>query len=372
MATITDYIDWRGDISFAVSPFNEVDSYIISKLGSPDFTGIVPGNGFISVREAVDGMDKKAINTLGVLSSQYVLETIRRLPETPRYEDLRLGDYVSIFDEEKGEQFSALTVILPDNTRYIAFRGTDDTLLAWKEDFMLGATGIIPAQWDAAEYLRAEASKSNDPFIIGGHSKGGNLAVFAAMTASAQTKSKICSVYNFDGPGFFKDVSQNRGFLAIRPKLHTIVSKNTTVGVILYFDKDCEIVDTDVSGISAHDGFKWKVKGTSFVRAEGFSAATKAFRDAAFEVSRTLTPEEIAETADSMYSILSSEGAETVTDLTESKLREAVSVTNELRKDPSVSRFFELLTEQWIRNMAELGRMKIPKVRLRAIRRHRL
>ena len=73
-----------------------------------------------------------------------------------------------------------------------------------------------------------------------------------------------------------------------------------------------------------------------------------------------------------MYSILSSEGAETITDLTESKLREAVSVTNELRKDPSVSRFFELLTEQWIRNMAELGRMKIPKVRLRVIRRHRL
>ena len=334
MATITDYIDWRGDIRFAVSPFNEVDSYIISKLGSPDFTGIVPENGFVSVREAVEGMEKKEINTLGALSSQYVLETIRRLPETPRYKDLRLGDYVSIFDEEKGEQFSALTVILPDNTRYIAFRGTDDTLLAWKEDFMLGATGIIPAQWDA--------------------------------------ESKISSVYNFDGPGFFKDVSQNRGFLAIRPKLHTIVSKNTTVGVILYFDKDCEIVDTDVSGISAHDGFKWKVKGTSFVRAEGFSAATKAFRDAAFEVSRTLTPEEIAETADSMYSILSSEGAETITDLTESKLREAVMVTNELRKDPSVSRFFELLTEQWIRNMAELGRMKIPKVRLRVIRRHRL
>ncbi len=114
------------------------------------------------------------------------------------------------------------------------------------------------------------------------------------------------------------------------------------------------------------------MKGTSFVRAEGFSAATKAFRDAAFEVARTLTPEEIAETADSLFSILSSEGAETVTDLTESKLREAVSVTNELRKDPSVSRFFELLTEQWIRNMAESGRMKIPKVRLRAIRKHRI
>jgi len=372
VAYITDYIDWRGDIGFDVSPFNEVDSYIVSKLGTPDFTGIVPECGFISLGEAVEGLKKKEIKSLGVLSSPYVLDIIERLPETSRYEVLLLGDYVNISDEKKGEQFSAITVILPDNTRYVAFRGTDDTLLAWKEDFMLGATGIIPAQWDAAEYLRAEASKSDYPIVVGGHSKGGNLAVFAAMTASAETKMKISAVYNFDGPGFFKDVSQNRGYLKIKPKLHTIVSKNTTVGVMLNFDKDCEIVDTDVAGISAHDGFRWKVNRRAFVRAEGFTAATTAFRDAALEVARTLTPEEIAETADSMFSILSSEGAETVTELTETKLREAVAVMKELRKDPSVSRFFELLTEQWIRNMAEISRTKLPKVRLRAIRRHRL
>ena len=104
MANITDYIDWRGDIRFAVSPFNEVDSYIISKLGSPDFTGIVPENGFVSVREAVEGMEKKEINTLGALSSQYVLETIRRLPETPRYEVTGEEIYIRAMIEINGKK----------------------------------------------------------------------------------------------------------------------------------------------------------------------------------------------------------------------------------------------------------------------------
>ena len=140
MDNIFDYLDWRGDLPFSVSPFNEIDNYIVAKIGCCDFDGIVPEDAqAVPIGEALDtyfaavGADVR----FGVLCSAKLAPLLRRLPETPRFRDLTLSGFVRRALPERTEQFSALTVSIPDGTHYVSFRGTDDTLYAWKEDCMM-------------------------------------------------------------------------------------------------------------------------------------------------------------------------------------------------------------------------------------------
>ena len=185
MPNAIDYIDWRGDIPFEVSPFNEVDNLLVCKLVSLDFTGIVPSEGEVGIAEAARGyFDKFGEEDVrrGLLMAPGAVTMLKKMLEAPRFSGLRLRDYVYHVDPAAEKQFSAMTVVLPDETRYIAFRGTDDTLVAWKEDFNMGSLDAVPAQTDAASYLMRAAWRFNGRMRVGGHSKGGNLAVFAAMT----------------------------------------------------------------------------------------------------------------------------------------------------------------------------------------------
>ncbi|MBO6040717.1 MAG: DUF2974 domain-containing protein, partial [Oscillospiraceae bacterium] len=139
MAVISDYLDWRGDLTFEASPLNEVDDYIIAMIGCPDLTGIVPADeaeiGICDAINAYRAQGGNEIRSLGVISSPYVLPCLFLLPETVRFSSLKLTGYVNRIDMGNTEQFSALTVRLPDGTYYVSFRGTDDTIVAWKENF---------------------------------------------------------------------------------------------------------------------------------------------------------------------------------------------------------------------------------------------
>ena len=180
MPNALDYIDWRGDIPFSVSPFNEVDNLLICKLVSLDLTDIVPSEGERSIQEAAQGyFDKFGEEDVrrGVLLAPGAVTMLKKMLLAPRFQGLRLRDFVYHVDRKAEKQFSAMTIVLPDGTRYIAFRGTDDNLVAWKEDFNMGSLDAVPAQTDAARYLMRAAWRFDGNMRVGGHSKGGNLAV---------------------------------------------------------------------------------------------------------------------------------------------------------------------------------------------------
>ena len=189
MPNILDYLTWRGDVPFSVSPPNEVDNYIHCKIGTLDFTGIVPENElYVPLPQAVEAyFAAGGAEKLGALSSPYIAPMVKRLPETVRFREVMLTGFRQVYDEKKTEQFSALTLRLPGGQHYVTFRGTDDTIVGWKEDCLLTVMDEIPAQRDAVEYLTWAASVYPGKIAVGGHSKGGNLAMYAAAMAVSYT-----------------------------------------------------------------------------------------------------------------------------------------------------------------------------------------
>lgn len=361
MNNIIDYLDWRGDVTFEQSPLNEVDNYILCKLGCPDYTGLVPRHGGVKLGECVQKYfaerGEKA-DKLGLMTSAFLLPMLRKLPETARFRDLVIRDFVSRLDPERGEQFSALTIELPGGVRFVTFRGTDDTLVAWKEDFMLGVSAIVPAQQDALDYLEEEAAEFEGDLITGGHSKGGNLAVYAALRARPSTQDRVIAIYNNDGPGFAECPFDEPQYRRIKPRLHTILSQHAIVGTLLWNEPDCEIVRSDRPFLAAHDGFHWEVRGTKFVRCDSFSVASRAFANAMEEIEGEMDMDERREFIESLFSVLESTGAVTLTELTEQGTRQALLMAQTLCKNPRVRAVISKLLSLMLRET--VSGVKIP------------
>ena len=253
-----DYLNWRGDLTFDNSPINEVDMFILSQISTADFKGIIPENVEIKLCDAFEEFFKiYAVNdSLGVLQSQYVMNMYNIVKDKARYKDLLLRHQVIIFDKENEEQFSSITIVLPDGSICVSFRGTDDTIIGWKEDCNLSVYDTVPAQKDAVDYLVSESNYDKTSKIrICGHSKGGNLAVYSAVSASKEIRDRIIDVYSFDGPGFQSSFFEKEGYFDIKDRIFSICSQNSLVGVLLKSAGRLEIIHSRVFGPLAHDGF---------------------------------------------------------------------------------------------------------------------
>ena len=369
MPNILDYLDWRGDLTFAQSPFNEVDNYILCKLGCPDFTGIIPETGCVPLRDAVRRFDEAIADAdedefLGPLASPVMMNVIRRLPDTARYGDLTVCDFISKTDPALAEQFSALTIIMPDKTRFVTFRGTGDTIISWKEDFLLSVEDEVAAQRDAAAYLIKESSYDRMPLMVGGHSKGGNLSVYASLKAPQEVQSRISAIYNNDGPGFRRDVRSTPEYARIKPVLHTLVSQHTVIGKLLYHEEDCAIIKCFQTGIAAHDGFNWEVLGNRFVRCADYSFDSKAFEVALNETLNGMTVDERRSFVEEFFSVLTTTGAATLSDLNEHRLRQAMEIGSEMRHSQEVRKFLQITINIILQETIAEAKAAIPRPRL--------
>ncbi len=370
MDDIFDYLDWRGDLPFSVSPFNEVDNYIVAKIGCCNFDGIVPEDAqSVPIGAALDayfdavGGDAR----FGVLCSAKLTPLLRRLPATPRFRDLTLSGFVRRALPERTEQFSALTVSFPDGTHYVSFRGTDDTLYAWKEDCMMALSGAVPAQRDAADYLAWAAAAYDGPLRVGGHSKGGNLAVYAAANAPTAVQTRIGVIYNNDGPGFDAAFLDSPGYRAVRERILTLLPQFSIVGTLLEQDSNCTIVRSARFGVAAHDGFNWGVRGTAFLRCDDLSRSSRAFDATMERVLGQMDMDERREFIETLFRILTATGAVTLTDINERRLRKALSIARGMAKEKTVSRFVAEVIEQMVKEYvavsAEQLRERLPRLR---------
>ena len=215
MANLMDYLDWRGDLTLEISPFNEVDALILAELSFVDFDGIVPppelGRGLplCEAAEAFFARHGGKDVPMGVLVPDTISKMLRKLMTSPRFRNMTLNGYTALLDDSIEQQFAALTIDLGNGSIYISFRGTDDTIVGWKEDLNMGFLEEIPSQKQAVEYVARVARQYSDKTIrIGGHSKGGNLAVYSAAKSSGEIQERIVAVHNNDGPGFAWDISE--------------------------------------------------------------------------------------------------------------------------------------------------------------------
>ena len=160
------------------------------------------------------------------------VDLLRAMSESPRWRNLRVGAYVDEFDAETTKQFSACVFELGNGTLYVAFRGTDSSIVGWKEDFMMAFRRPVASQEAAACYLTELADHWAGPIMVGGHSKGGNLAIYAAMNADAKVQNRIRHIYSLDGPGFPSEIVTSPAYRRIQPKVTKIMPTIDELGTI--------------------------------------------------------------------------------------------------------------------------------------------
>ena len=248
------------------------------------------------------------------------------------------------------EQFSALTVVLPDGRPFVTFRGTDDTLIGWKENMLMGVEPEVRAQTDALGYLREAAGRHAGELIVGGHSKGGNLAVFAAARSEPALRSRICAVYNFDGPGFHPAFLREEGYLDVRPKTHTLLPQYSIVGTLLTQDSGFDIVKSSRSGAAAHDGFVWETDGGAFVRCAALSRGSITFEDVMTDALAKTDLRSRRACIDELFGALEAAGVRTLTDLTESRLRRSLIFLHSMRRAGASRKFAAEILESLLLN----------------------
>jgi len=275
---IFDYLKWRGDLSFKKDPFNEVDNLILSYISYTNFDGILE-NKAINIKEASDLFFKKISEKEANKSKSFVASApfiLKEAAKTNRFKDCVLHNYVNSISEERCFQFSALEFDLNDNTTYIAFRGTDDTLVGWMEDLEL-AYKIVPAQKLALEYL-TNNTKPLRKYRVGGHSKGGALALYASYSADLKIQSRIISIYNNDGPGINDSLFNQDKFNLIKDKYLDIFPEQSVFGQIFYNKANTVIVPSSQLSLYQHDGTSWEVLGNKFVNIK-LSNSSKYIRE---------------------------------------------------------------------------------------------
>lgn len=263
MTNIMDYLKWRGDLPLEKIPLCDVDYLVLCRVAYIKMTGIVPAS-FSEAAICLAYMAEEVIKQN--LAAKEDAALLTALQHCIRFQNLKLLGHVDVFDDDEQEQFSAVTVLLPDESMVIVFRGTDSTIIGWKEDFNMGFADNVPAQQDAAEYIKnASEQLAERPIRLCGHSKGGNLAVYSAAFCKEAIQQRILEVRNFDGPGFNEKNIHHEGVKKISARTCTYLPQSSVVGMLLAHEEAFTIVHSKSIGIFQHDLYTWEIEGGDFV-----------------------------------------------------------------------------------------------------------
>lgn len=336
MHNLFDYLAWRGDLTFRAAPLNAVDSLIFSCLAYIHFDTIVPAfpsPDKIRLQDAAERFlslpDKERL-----VRHKEDLTLLRTLAQSRRFQNLWLTNYADHFEPEQEKQFAALTILNEyQSLAYVAFRGTDNTLVGWKEDFNLAFLPVIAAQTDALGYLTTVADRLPAALICGGHSKGGNLAVFAAARCPEPIRRRILKIYNHDGPGFLPEMMESPGYLAIAGKIHTLIPQSSVIGMLLDHEEAYTVIHSNQpGGLMQHEPYSWEVLGADFVRSASITASSRMIDHTLKNWVASMTAQQRGEFINGLYLIFDATDAVKFSELPLSWMKNFSQVTESWKK----------------------------------------
>ncbi|MDO4647357.1 MAG: DUF2974 domain-containing protein [Eubacteriales bacterium] len=318
MGNIIDYVKWRGDLTFAVDPFNEVDNLIFSYLSYVNLDGVAPIEGeelltITEISEKFFAMHSEEELQKDKSFIRLAPDMLKEMAGTRRYGDLLAGNYLNHINIEENLQFSAIEIVLPDESSYLAIRGTDDRIVGWKEDFLM-ASGEVAAQTEAVEYVN-RCGKNRPRIRIGGHSKGGHLAVYAGAFCETEVQNRIVKVYNNDGPGFRKDFLESKELANIVRRIVRIVPEHSIVGMLLGHVTTPIVIQSNAVGVMQHDGLSWQVLGPRFETVPELSKTAVILDQSMDQWLQNYNDEERNHFINDFFSVLEAPGVETLTEL---------------------------------------------------------
>lgn len=330
MYTILDYLIFRGDLSFKESAFNEVDNLLITQLSYIDFREIVPTDAdYITLEEASKKFfENNSYDELKKSKSLIRLcpFTMEKMAQTKRFKDIRLSNYEEYTDVEKQTQFSAMHVELLDGTTYVVFRGTDDSIVGWREDFNMLYQCPIEGQRRAVEYLDRTVGFGFKKLRIGGHSKGGNLAVYASVMCKPAIKKRILHVFNNDGPGFLKEFTKKEDYKTMLPKIISLAPKGSIFGLLLDHGEEFRIVESQELGLMQHDVLNWGVLATSLDYVESFNEEGPLFHDAVEKWIDMHDTDKKKQAVDALFGLVETANVKNVSELLDINIKDVRTV----------------------------------------------
>lgn len=322
MSNIIDYIKWRGDLSFNQSEFNEIDNLILARFSYFCLDGAIKENEKMTIKQAYENTEKIGIPEQKILQIEDK-DLFPAMAKSKRFGKLYIIEYVNNVDEDEEKQFSAVTILLPDNTMYVAYRGTDNTLVGWKEDFNMCFSSNVPSQLAATKYLEKVSKLNKRKIRVGGHSKGGNLAIYAAVFANDSVKNRIINVYNNDGPGMSSDIIEKQEYKDMVNKIYTYVPQSSIIGRLLYHEEKYKVIESTQTGIMQHDLYSWQLEGKKFTYLEELTKESKVADKVIKGWLNGISPERRQEFVDILYQILITTNAQTLKEFSNNWLKNA-------------------------------------------------
>ena len=325
MGTLSDYIKWRGDLEFSQDGFNVIDNLVLSCLSYVQLEDVFKkhGDDVIDIHDVNDIYfenfhDEKRYKETSVL--YHAPLTLKSIADTPRYKNIKIRNYVSKLDPHKTLQFAAMEFLLPDGTSYIAFRGTDDNLVGWKEDFYL-ALGEVEAERQAVKFLKKAASCSDRLLRVGGHSKGGHLAIYASALSEAGIQDRILNIYSNDGPGFMKKTGIFKDIDKIKPKIISVVPEESIVGLLMTPVVKPIVVRSTATSIAQHNPATWCLEGKSLDTVDDVNATAKYIDKKLKENVSKMSDEELITFVEDLFAVFDASGAFTLSGLKKSGIK---------------------------------------------------
>lgn len=316
MTDVFDYIKWRGDLTFRQDPPNAVDALVFSALAYLRYCGELEVSFSARIplqKAAADFFEQKEHETRVRVKKD--LELLKAAAGSVRFGSCILTRYMDRSIPERETQFAAISFLLDDGSAFLAFRGTDDTLMGWKEDFNMSFQESVPAQRLALGYAKSLADDFLLPLRLGGHSKGGNLAVFAAAGVSQDIQKRILAVFNNDGPGFSEQMMTDPGYIRIIPKIRTFVPQSSVIGMLLEHEEPYVVVRSNQVSLLQHEIYSWEIIGKSFVEMEEITVDSRFLNLTIKNWIAGMTPAERNVLVDALFDLLASGEVDSALDI---------------------------------------------------------
>lgn len=331
MSDLSDFLKWRGDLTFEQSPFNKLDAALLAHMSYNIFDDLVSED--FSHQITLEELAKKfkqtedyeQRKTIGAMINDKTSSVFELTASTQRYKNVKICGYKIILSEEKEEQFAAMTFVI-GKLNVISIRGTDDSFIGWKEDFNLAYKDEIASKKDALIYFEEAIKCLKGSFIFTGHSKGAHVAINTAVNCLPRYQKKIEAVFNFDGPGFHDYFYEKTEYKKIENKIYSYYPGCSIVGMIFEHPKNYKIVKSDAVGINQHDPLNWQILGNDFIYEKDFQSESKFFYKAINDWAARMDVELRERFVKAFFGVLDASGCKTNLELQKNLLKSSAKM----------------------------------------------
>lgn len=319
MAHLIDYLEKVENLTFDQEPLNILDKVCINEIGYLTYEKWLTASDLKKPINLHDFAEGKELNPdYSFMVTKERVELAEAIVRSRRFASLSLSNYRSVLDKEVEKQFAAMIFSLPElDYHQLVFRGTDDSVIGWKEDFQLTYSREIPAHRSAMTFLEDHLPNLSGRITVSGHSKGGNLALYSAVQSSTSLREKIAELLLLDSPGLMKSLLEKPSYQELKARMTVIRPQDSVVGVMLYWDRPAQLVAAEGIGFAQHNALTWEVDlvANDFVYEDQPTELSQRLEETFQEWIETLPNQELKQVCDLVFDTILDSGIESLDDI---------------------------------------------------------